>query len=337
MYKGTHMEPKKLHEQTIVITGASSGIGLATANMAAEKGAKVVLAARDEESLRRAVEDIRAKGGQATYAVVDVADPDAVRAVAEKAISEFGGFDTWVNGAGISIYGEIEKVPLEDARRLFDTNYWGVVNGSLVAVEHLKRRKGVLVNIGSVLSERAIPLQGHYGASKHAVKAFTDSLRMELEKQDAPIWVTLVKPSSIGTPYPQHAKNFMDEAATLPPPVYAPEEVARTILAVAEDPVRDVTVGAGGAVFGLMENLAPRATDRFMEASIFDQQKWEEGPRTRSDALHAPVPGSGRVHGDVPRHLVQSSLYTRASLNPGKAALLAAGVMGLGLFFGTRR
>ena len=143
---------KPIEEQVIVITGASSGIGLATAKLAAERGARVVASSRDETDLNAAVEEIRHAGGQATAVVADVGDWDAVREIANTAIREYGRIDTCVNNAGVSIYGKIEEVTIEDAERLFKTNYWGVVNGSLTALEYLKRNGGTLINVGSELT-----------------------------------------------------------------------------------------------------------------------------------------------------------------------------------------
>lgn len=325
---------KPVERQTIVITGATSGIGLATARMAAARGAAVVLTARDETGLRKLADEIRGKGGRAAYAAADVADFDALQAVADLAVRELGGFDTWVNNAGVSIYGRIEDVPVADARRLFDTNYWGVVNGSKVAVTHLRRTGGALVNVGSTLSDRAIPLQGHYGASKHAVRAFTDALRMELEKDGAPISVSLVKPSGIDTPYPEHASNHMDVEPALPPPVYAPSVVAKTILECAERPVRDVYVGVGGKMIGLLERV-PGAADRVMTATMFDLQRRadEPTPEDRADALYAPMPG--RERGRYDGHVMQSSAYTAATLHP-VATMLGLAALGAGLALASR-
>jgi hypothetical protein len=173
-------------------------------------------------------------------------------------MERFGRIDTWVNNAGVSIFGRNEDIPLEDMQRLFQTNYWGVVHGSLEAVKHMKTRGGgAIINLGSELSDRSIPLQGMYSASKHAVKAFTDSLRMELEKEGAPISVTLVKPAAIDTMFAVHAKNYMDKEPALPPPVYAPELVAKSILYAAQHPKRDVFVG--GAAKALSAGAPCRA------------------------------------------------------------------------------
>ncbi|HEX2223637.1 MAG TPA: SDR family NAD(P)-dependent oxidoreductase, partial [Thermoanaerobaculia bacterium] len=242
-----------------------------------------------------------------------------------------------VNNAGISIYGRIAETPVEDARQLFDTNYWGVVNGSLKAVRHLRQSGGVLINIGSIVSDRAVPLQGHYSASKHAVKAFTDALRMELEEEGAPISVTLIKPAAIDTPFPEHARNYMESEPTLPPPVYVPEEVARAVLHCAERPKREISVGGGGRLMMAMGNVAPRLTDRYMEASMFDMQKKDRPSRSgRTDSLYRPEHGSGRERGDYEGHVMGSSLYTRAALHPG-LTLLGLAAFGLTMFLANQR
>ena len=305
---------KKVKDQTIVITGASSGIGLATARMAAERGARVVLTSRNEEDLRHVCDEIRADGGRATYVVADVADSQALDRVGEVAIREFGGFDTWVNNAGVSIYGKLTEMPLEDKRRLFDTNFWGVVHGCRTAVRYLRGRGGAVINIGSVVSERAIPLQGIYSASKHAVQGYTDALRMELEHEDVPISVTLVKPASINTPYVEHARNYMDEAPTLPPPVYAPEVVAAAILKCAEKRIREITVGGGGKMLTVMGAIAPRTSDLYMERAMFAQQKTNNRSAHTDDSLYSPG-HDGRAHGPYEGHEMQSSAYTKAVLS----------------------
>ena len=200
---------KPLDEQVIVITGASSGIGLVTAKTAAREGARVVLAARNEADLERAVGEIRDAGGRAAYQVADVSDPAQVERVAECAVHEFGGIDTWVNNAGVGVYGRIMDVSLDDMRRQFDVIYWGTVHGSRTAVQHLRARGGALLNVASAVADRAIPLQGNYCAAKHAIKAFTDALRMELEEEGVPISLTLVKPGSMDTPLFEKAKSYM--------------------------------------------------------------------------------------------------------------------------------
>ena len=315
---------KKLKDQVIVVTGASSGIGLATARIAASRGAKVVLAARDRDSLVAIVDEIRSRGGEATYVVADVSEFDDVRDIVDCAETEYGGFDTWINNAGLSIYGPTEEVPLSDARRLFDVNYWGMVNGSLAALPFLRVRGGALINIGSIGSDMPLPLQGHYSASKHAVKGFTDSIRIEVERDEAPVVVTLIKPASIDTPFPDHARNYMDVRPKLPPPVYAPEVVAEAILFCAEHPRREVTVGGGGRAMTAMSG-SPLA-DRYMKATMFRQQQTDEEETERPDSLYAPQ-GGGRTRGSYRGRVMSTSAYTAAAIRPMTTVLsvIAAG------------
>jgi short-subunit dehydrogenase len=315
---------KKLDDQVIVITGASSGIGLTAAEMAAEAGARVVLSSRNEDDLRKAVERIRSSGGRATFVVADVADPEAVEEIGRRALRDFGGFDTWVNNAGLGLYGRSEDIPLADKRRLFDINFWGVVHGCRTAVPHMKRHGGALINIGSILSDRASPLLGIYSASKQAVKGYTDALRMELEEEGAPICVTLVKPSATNTPFIEHAGNYMEAEPEFPPPVYAPEVVARAILRCAEKPTREITVGGAGRMLTAMGHVAPRLTDLYMESTMFDQQKRDEPSRGR-DALYEPQ-RDGTRRGPTERMTLDRSAYTRAALSDVSRAIPAIAV-----------
>ena len=319
---------KSLAEQVIVITGASSGIGLVTARAAARRGARLVLAARSGEELSRLADVINAAGGEAVTVAADVGREEDVERIAEAAVKYFGGFDTWVNNAGVSIYGRVLEVSTEDHRKLFETNYWGVVHGSRVAAQHLRERGGAIINVGSSLSDRAIPLQGTYCASKHAVKGYTDALRMELEEEDAPISVTLIKPSAIDTPYKDHAKNYLPVEPQNPPPVYAPETVAEAILHSAEHPERDVFVGAGGKALSAGGSYAPRLTDKLMEAALFDIQQTERpSPRGRRDGLYDATHDL-RERGGYDGHVAESSVYTKASLHPlvAGAILLGSGL-----------
>ena len=316
---------KKLEDQVMVITGASSGIGLVTARMAAKRGARLVLNARNDSALRQIVDEINVAGGKAIAVVGDVGEFEDVKRIADEAIRQFGGFDTWVNNAGVSIYGPLLEQPLNDQLKLFQTNYWGVVHGSMVASGHLRLRGGALINIGSVLSDRAIPIQGSYCASKHAVKGYTDALRMELEEAEAPISVTLIKPSAIDTPYRQHAKNLLPVEPLNPPPVYAPETVAEAILHCAENPERDVYVGGGGKALVESGHHAPWLTDKVMEATMFDLQQSDQPKRNRPDSLYQPS-ADGQERGGYPGHVAESSIYTKASLHPFLTTALVTGV-----------
>ncbi|MBB3223240.1 SDR family oxidoreductase [Pseudoduganella umbonata] len=285
------MRLKRLSDQVIVITGATSGIGLTTARMAAARGAKVVLAARGEEALEQLEQQLRQRGAEALAVPTDVGKKDEVHALAQAALKRFGRIDTWVNNAGISIFGRAEEVSEEDNHRLFQTNFWGVVNGSLEAVKHLKKDGGALINLGSELSEVSVPLQGMYAASKHAVKGYTDALRMELEHDKVPVSVTLIKPAAIDTMFPVHARNYMKVEPTLPAPVYPPEMVAEAILDAAQHPKRDVFVGEAARANAIGGFTLPSLFDKLGASAMWNQQRTNKPSRLlRNDALHSPDP-----------------------------------------------
>jgi short-subunit dehydrogenase len=315
---------KKLKEQVIVITGASSGIGLATARMAARRGAKLVLAARNQSELTRICDEIGRSGGDARWVAADVAREQDLMRVAAEAAGHFGRIDTWVNNAGVSIYGRILDTPVDDARRLFDTNFWGVVYGSRAALGYLRASGGALINVGSVVSDVAVPLQGFYSASKHAVKGFTDALRMELEEQKAPVSVTLIKPAAIDTPYTQHAKNLLGDEPTHAPPVYNPDLVADAILHAAEHPVRDLFVGGGAKLMSVMGRYTPRIADKYMESTLISGTHSGRPRESRGDALYAPSFG-GEEKGNYQGLARSTSVYTSAAMHP-----VLAGALGLG-------
>ncbi|HEX4794893.1 MAG TPA: SDR family oxidoreductase, partial [Humisphaera sp.] len=267
---------KKIDEQVIVITGASSGIGLATARMALKQGAKVVLAARSANALAEALAE--AGSANAVDVVADVSDRQQVQRIADKAIERFGRIDTWVNDAGLSIYGRLDEVKDEDSRRLFDINFWGVVNGSLVALPYLKLNGGALINVGSEVSEAVVPLQGMYSASKHAVKGFTDALRVEIEEVDqAPVSITLIQPTAVNTPFPQHARNYLDREPKLPDPMIDPDQVAKAILDAATSPTRHTKVGMMAKVNTFVSNNIPSVADR-MSAKYVSKQQEDQPP-----------------------------------------------------------
>lgn len=254
---------KPLNEQSIVITGASSGIGLVTALLAAAQGARLLLIARSGETLKTLTAKIAAEGGEVLHVVADVADRQKMEMAAQEAADRLGGIDTWVNNAGVSIYGRLDEVSEADSRRLFDTNFWGLVNGSLAALPHLKRNGGALINVGSEVSEAVVPFLGMYAASKHAVKGFTDALRVEIEELDeSPVSITLIQPSAVNTPFPHHAKNYMDREPKLPPPLIEPGQVAEAILKAATTGGRDIKVGAMAVINTTVSKLMPSLGDK---------------------------------------------------------------------------
>jgi short-subunit dehydrogenase len=326
---------KPLQQQVVVLTGATSGIGLATARLAAERGAALVLVARNAQALRRLTAELGANGATAAWVAADVGDERQVEHVAKEAIRRFGGFDAWINDAGVSIYGTLSEVETRDMRRLFDTNFWGLLYGSLAAVRHFRERGGgKLVNVGSVLGDRSIPLQGIYSASKHAVAGFTEALRSELDAEKLPVSITLIKPSAIDTPYKEHAKNYFEHAPKNPPPVYEPRVVARSILHALEHDVRDLVVGGGGRLITAAAAAAPRTADKVMARTMPYLQESSAPAAPRSEnALYEPGDDALQERSGYPFTLKHSA-YTRAAMYPkttlgllGAAGLIAAGVV----------
>jgi short-subunit dehydrogenase len=318
---------KPVEEQVVVITGASSGIGLATAHLFAERGARgLVLVARNEDALRKIADDLSRGRTRAIAVAADVSKREELERVARTAIDTFGGFDTWVNDAAVALYGNLTEIPMDDQRQLFDVNYWGVVNGSMIAAEHMRHRGGTIINVGSVLSERTMILQTQYSASKHAVKAFTDGLRMELENQGAAVAVTLIKPSSIDTPYVEHARNYLDRENAVPPPAYDPHLVGKAIMFAAEHQRREITVGFGGWVIGAMGKVAPRLVDKAMEWTGYGSQTTDqpERPGMRDNLYQARQDGD--MYSSLPGEPRKTSLLLEAQLHPFVTAAILAGV-----------
>lgn len=324
---GTTMRLKPIEQQVVVLTGATSGIGLATARMLAERGAKLVLAARNEQALKQLADEIEEMGSEAIGIVADVGREDDVNRIRHEAVRRFGRVDTWINDAAVSIYGRLDEISIDDMRRLFDTNFWGVVYGSRAALAHFKERKepAKLINIGSVLGDRSIPIQGIYSASKHAVAGFTEAFRVEIDMAQLPVSVTLIKPSAIDTPYKDHAKNYLDVAPKNPPPVYTARVVAQSVLHACEHDVRDILVGGAGRLINFLSGLAPRSADRAMARLMPKLQRSTEpaGPRERNN-LYGPQEDM-REHSNYP-YALQSSLYTQATLHPVVTTAVVLGI-----------
>lgn len=313
---------KPLHEQVLFITGATSGIGLATVRMAVEQGAKVFMTARNEDELQRIQDEMRLKGYDTAYAVLDVAELDQIQFAVDQCIQTFGRIDTFINNAGITIYGKLLDTSLEEAKRLFDTNFWGVVNGCKVAVPMMKEQGGVLINIGSVLSNVALPIQGIYSASKHAVKAYTDALRRELLADKSPLQVTLVLPSAIDTPYTEHARSHIGEPVHTPP-VYSAEVVARAVLKCAVKPTREMGVGSSAFLFPFLDRFFPKLQDKIMSSNAYMEEGQSDNeqnlPRENGNAgsLFVAPRKEGHTSGFYPGHVMKSSVMTEMAERKG--------------------
>ncbi len=320
---------KPLAQQTIALTGATSGIGLATAREAARRGARLLLIARNEEALGHIRDELRAQGAEAEYAVADVSDHGQLEAALAHAQAVFGGIDSWVNDAGSFAYGALDEVPIGDQKRLFDVVYWGTVHGTLVAAGALAGRGGAIVNVGSVLGEVAIPFQGTYCAAKFAVKGFTEAFRREIEAKRQPISLSLIKPAAIDTLFMEHARNLIGATGTRnPPPAYHPHLVARAILHGCEHPVRDLVVGgAGGLSLVVANRLAPGLMDQMLaRVGKFSQTTGNPGVEDRRDNLHEPREDEAERSSLHP-FTRKTSLALEAQLHPA-AAIATLGAIG---------
>jgi short-subunit dehydrogenase len=310
-----------LDQQVVVITGASQGIGRETALEMAGRGAAVVAAARNEQALRTLAEQIRESGGQAEPVVTDVADHGQVERLGALAVERFGRIDTWVNNAAVSIYATVEQLEPDEMERLVRVNLLGQMYGSKVAIAHMKpRRAGTIINVGSALSERAIPLQSAYVATKHGIAGFTEALRLELLHDRAGIDVVLVLPSSINTPLFGFARSKLGVQPMPVPPVYEPRVVAEVICHAAEHGGREIVVGGWGKLLTLGQWLSPSLVDRYMlqGGRMWEQQRTDR-PDDRRDNLFTPSTGPGSTTGEFGRGSKPTSLYTRyLELHPNR-------------------
>jgi short-subunit dehydrogenase len=332
--------PAPLNEQVVVITGASSGIGRETAIHFGRSGATVVAAARNEVALRELTLEVERAGGRALPVICDVADWEQVTDLAREALSVYGRIDTWVNNASVSIFGLLEDMSIEEIERVMQVNFMGVVHGCKAVLPHMRQRgTGTIINVGSAVSYRAVPLQTPYASSKHAVKAFTDGLRMELEHENANINVTLIAPASINTPFFANARTKMGVRGRPIPPVLEPHLVAEAILSAAAQPKRDIFVGSTGKVMALGEAFSPAMVDRMMLSGdmIFRQQQ-ADAPPAPHDNLFSPVPGPGSVSGEWQELASAHSPFTRAmELHPTQRRMvLGAAALGLVLWMRSR-
>jgi NAD(P)-dependent dehydrogenase (short-subunit alcohol dehydrogenase family) len=321
---------KSIQDQVVVITGASSGIGLATAREAARRGARVVMSARNAADLERWAEEIRSAGGQAIAQPADVADYTQVEALAARAVQEFGRIDTWINNAAVSAYAFFKDQPLEDIRRILEVNFMGQVHGARAALPHLEESGGALICVGSTLSDRGTALQTAYCASKHAVKGWLDGLRVELAHQRSPVRVTLVKPSSIDTPLFNKAKTQLGVMPRPIAPVYEPRLAVIAILYAAEHDVRDIFVGGAGNLLSIADRVSPRLVDWVQRRRDIRGQRsaWPKGEQPNN--LFEALPDDGGVRGDFLKETKKRSAWQplamhRVGFTVGLAVALLAG------------
>ena len=313
---------KPLEEQVVVVLGASSGIGRATALRLAARGAKVVVGARSETGLASLVQEITGAGGDAVHLVCDAVEPDQVERLADLAVSRYGRIDTWVNCAAVSVFATFEDTTPAEFRRVMEINYLGQVHGALAALPHLRAAgRGALISVSSVESRVALPLHAAHSAGKHAVQGAMDSLRRDLIADGAPISVTTVKPGTINTPLFPNSRNKMDRKPKGPPPVYSPSVVAACVEHAAEHPVRDLLAGGAALQMLTTELLAPRAMDVLLsKVAIRAESTREKVPGGSPGNLDAPT-SDDRVNGDLHG---RPSVYTWLQLHPRVRRLAVA-------------
>lgn len=311
----------------VVITGASAGVGRATVRAFAERGAAIALLARDEEGLLAAAREAEAAGARALPVVTDVSDADAVERAATQAEAELGPIDIWVNVAMTTIYAPLHKITPAEYRRATEVTYLGYVYGTMAALKRMRvRGRGTIVQVGSALAYRAIPLQAPYSGAKFAIRGFTDSLRSELLHERLGIHVTMVQMPALNTPQFDWGRNKLPKRPQPVPPIFQPEVAARAIVFAAYARRREVWVGASTIKAILGTRIAPGFLDRYLSTEGYTGQLSAEGAEPQSpDNLFAPLPGDHGSHGRFDARAIAKSRALWASMH--KSALLTgAGV-----------
>ena len=313
--------------EVVVITGASAGVGRATAEAFAKRGARIGLIARGTDRLEAARRDVEALGGTALVLPADVADADAIEEAAARMERELGPIDVWVNNAMASVFSPIKEMTAEEFRRVTEVTYLGYVHGTLSALRRmLPRDRGTIVQVGSALAHRSIPLQAAYCAAKHAITGFTESLRCELLHDKSQVRVTEVQMPALNTPQFSWVKSRLPRKAQPVPPIYQPEVAAEAIYWAAHHQRRELLVGWSTvqAVWG--NKLAPGAIDRYLAHTGYDGQQYD-GPENphRPDNLWEPAPGNQGAHGDFDDRATDRCFQFWATTHRSWLALAGAG------------
>jgi NAD(P)-dependent dehydrogenase (short-subunit alcohol dehydrogenase family) len=322
----------------IVITGASAGVGRATVRAFAARGARIGLIARNAEALEAARKEVEARGGEAVVAIADVADADAVERAAQTIEQAFGRIDVWINNAMASVMGPIKEIPADEFRRVIEVTYLGVVHGTQAALRRmLPRDAGVIVQVGSTLAYRGIPLQAPYCAAKHAVQGFHDSLRSELLHDRSNVRVCMVNLPAVNTPQFRWLRSYMPRKAKPFGTIFEPEVAAQAIVWASEHPRRELNVGWGTTQAIVANAFIPGILDRYLGRIGFDAQQGEEPESTRPDNLFAPVPGDAGAHGPFSDRARTLSPQLIANTHRGAvgAAIAVVALVGLARLLGT--
>ena len=288
-------------QKVVVITGATSGVGRATARVFAERGWRIGVLARGEDGLKATAADIEELGGRAFAIPTDIADAEQVERASAQIEAELGEIDVWINNAMTSVFVPFWQITAEEYERVTDVTYHGVVNGTRVALARMMPRdRGTIVQVGSALAYRGIPLQSAYCGAKHAIQGFTESVRCELLHEHSGVHITMVQLPALNTPQFAVVKSRLPRRAQPVPPIYQPEVAARAIAWAADHPHRHESwVGATTAATILANDVAPGLLDRYLALTgVKAQQTNEPEDPTRPNNLFSPVPGDHGAHGD---------------------------------------
>ncbi len=326
-----------MKREVVVITGASAGVGRATAREFGKRKACVGLLARGRDGLNGARKEIEAAGGKALALPTDVSDPKQVEAAAAVVEKKFGPIDIWVNNAMVSVFSPFKLMTPEEFRRVTEVTYLGVVYGTMAALKRmLPRNRGVIVQVGSALAYRSIPLQSAYCGAKHGIHGFTDSIRCELIHERSNVHITMVQMPALNTPQFGWVKSRLPRKPQPVPPIYQPEVAARAIVWAAHHRRREVYVGSSTAVAILGQKIAPQMLDQYLGRTGYDSQQYDgEADPNRLDNLWKPVPGDHGAHGDFDQRARSRS--TQLWLDRNRNLLLLAGLGLLGACAGKIR
>jgi NAD(P)-dependent dehydrogenase (short-subunit alcohol dehydrogenase family) len=311
----------------VVVTGASAGVGRATVRAFARRGARIGLIARGQAGLEGARHDVEQAGGQALVLPLDVADADAVEAAAERVERELGPIDVWVNDAMLSVFAPVKATTAEEFKRVTEVTYLGYVYGTLAALRRmLPRDRGVVVQVGSALAYRGIPLQAAYCAAKHAIQGFMDSLRCELLHDGSRVRVVMVQMPALNTPQFGWVRSRLPRRAQPVPPIYQPEVAARAVVWAADHGHRELYVGGSTLEAILANRLAPGLADRYLARYGVEAQQTDGAPPPgRRDNLWAPVDDARDhgAHGDFDERASAHSAQLWLSIHRRGVALAA--------------
>jgi NAD(P)-dependent dehydrogenase (short-subunit alcohol dehydrogenase family) len=306
------MAKKPLNEQVIVVTGASSGLGRAIARMAGERGAKVVVTARNQEALDNCVAEI---GSDALAVPADVTDQAQVQRVVDAAIERFGRIDTYVANAIVTVYAEVENLDPDELRRVWEVNFFGVVYGYWAALPHLRESKGTFLHVSSALAYRGIPLQAAYCSTKAGLRAFLESARVEEQKAGTGVAISLVLPGAINTPQFDRDRQKIGYQPQPVPPIYQPEPFAEATLHCAEHPIRELPISWGAQKLLWGQKLSPRAGDWMLRRMGWKSQHTNEPkPVDAPSNLFDTLPGDPGAHGRFDDQARGSTVWTRLRL-----------------------